>query len=296
LTWARETIMTQHITAATSIDRSGFVAALFATGPDTLIVDANAFLIERDGEGADLQKAWTVIINGAVGGYGGGHGGLDLLSADPADFSTVKIGRTGDVFGGFTGVFFTEASSTVNKGSISGGNTGLAKNGDSVFSLDNFGSIHGGAEGLSIFGTGIATIVNRGTISGATSISAGTETHITNLGALIGDVALLDEDDAFTNFKKVGNVIKNGTVVGDIDLGKGVNHFIGGSHAETVKDGGGTDTVKLGAATTRISLRSQPAHLAMVLSTAAKASTPTMRAAPPIVSASIWIPCRMASC
>jgi Ca2+-binding RTX toxin-like protein len=92
-----------------------------------------------------------------------------------------------------------------------------------------------------------ATIVNFGTVTGGIqSIKGNFETHLTNAGTLIGDVIFAEENDSFTNFKKVHHVIKNGTVVGVIDLDGGDDHFNGGAKAETVRDGAGGDSYKLG--------------------------------------------------
>ena len=55
-----------------------------------------------------------------------------------------------------------------------------------------------------------------------------------------------DAADVFTDFIKVGKVIKSGIVTGEIFLGAGDDHFNGGANAETVQDGDGADTIKLG--------------------------------------------------
>src|SRR4029077_10830010 len=94
-----------------------------------------------------------------------------------------------------------------------------------------------------------ATITNFGTISGgggSASNKANFQTHLTNAGTLIGDVLFAEDNDVFNNFKKVHHVIKNGTVVGVIDLDGGDDHFTGGAKSETVVDGAGGDTYKLG--------------------------------------------------
>jgi Ca2+-binding RTX toxin-like protein len=61
-----------------------------------------------------------------------------------------------------------------------------------------------------------------------------------------GNIHLSNTDDTFTDFMKIGKVIKNGTVTGFIDLGNGADHFNGGANGETVRDGGGSDVYKLG--------------------------------------------------
>ncbi len=53
-------------------------------------------------------------------------------------------------------------------------------------------------------------------------------------------------NDIFTNFKKVGGVIKHGIVTGIIDLGVGDDIFRGGKRAEKVRDDEGTDSYSFG--------------------------------------------------
>jgi Ca2+-binding RTX toxin-like protein len=49
-----------------------------------------------------------------------------------------------------------------------------------------------------------------------------------------------------TNFAIIGDVIKSGTVTGNISLGDGNDKFTGGANPEKVQDGNGADTVSLG--------------------------------------------------
>jgi hypothetical protein len=59
--------MVQHITAATSIYYVGaFPPAFSATGPDTLIVDADAYIISTIATAVDLTGTWNIQINGQV--------------------------------------------------------------------------------------------------------------------------------------------------------------------------------------------------------------------------------------
>jgi Ca2+-binding RTX toxin-like protein len=130
---------------------------------------------------------------------------------------------------------------------------GAASDGLDVFGLvSNASKVTVGRSG-DIFGiaSGVASnlalsLVNFGTISGGNSISAVGPTHITNAGVLVGDVRCYSGNDSFTDFKKVGGVIKSGTVVGLVDLGDGDDHFNGGAHAETFRDSPGTENCKLG--------------------------------------------------
>lgn len=85
-----------HITAADSVDQPAG-DAFTGTGPDTLIVDADAFLIsESGGNGARLSGAWTATINGVVAGFGSVRDGLSVSALSISDVSNVKVGKTGD--------------------------------------------------------------------------------------------------------------------------------------------------------------------------------------------------------
>jgi Ca2+-binding RTX toxin-like protein len=245
-----------HFTATNSVDQTGpFNAFTGSTGPDTLIVDADAFLIAEQSNfsGANLTGSWTVTINGAVEGLGPSGHGLSVTGST-SDASTIKVGSSADVFGTFIGMSINEKTTLDNKGVISGGDlsaAGLVQiSGD--LTIKNSGLIQGYSNGVSCGGAGVMTIVNRGTISStgpnSNSIqgSFNNAAHITNSGTLVGTIQLANIDDTFTDFMKVGKHVKNGSVNGVIDLGGGTNHFTGGANTETVRDHGGTDTVKLG--------------------------------------------------
>jgi serralysin len=228
----------QHSNFTTSGD------AFAGTGPDTLIVDADAFLITTDsvGFGANLSGSWTATINGAVTTLGNAGSGLRVGGG--ATVSKVTIGKTGDVSGQNIGMEFGGAGSIANKGTISGS---IAAKfdlfGDVTFK--NAGAIEGG-EAINLAGSGTFTLVNSGSIGGFIFCSLPLPAHITNSG-LIGDNVLLGSDaDILTNFVKTGTHIKSGTIAGLIDLGDGGDTFKGGAHAETVRDSLGTDHYNLG--------------------------------------------------
>jgi Ca2+-binding RTX toxin-like protein len=108
------------------------------------------------------------------------------------------------------------------------------------------------------------TLVNMGTIAGTPrALDVRGEAHITNAGTLLGDVDIGTggfPKDTFTNFMKVGHVIRNGTVTGVIDLHAGDDQFFGGRNAETVRDGDGSDLYKFGGGNdTYIAVGSSPA-------------------------------------
>lgn len=238
--------MVHHITAATSVDTPSGDAFAFASTDDEFIVDANAFLIsESSGDGARLTGFLNVTVNGEVEAFSSGFDGLAVLLSPATD---ITIGKTGDVFGGESGLLFkANGGSVINLGTISGGQDGIkgATSVGSQVSFVNSGLIQGVNHGLNL-GDGTHTIINSGTIMGVDAIVAGGENHLTNSGKLEGGVRFANLDDTFTDFKKVGHVIKNGTVSGVIDLGPGTDHFNGGANSETVRDGDGADTYKLG--------------------------------------------------
>jgi Ca2+-binding RTX toxin-like protein len=248
--------MAHHFTSQNSIHKDG--DAFASAGPDfTLIVDADAFLISDTGflgDGAELDGSWTILINGAVESLNGSGCGLRINNSA---FSKITIGKTGDVFGR-DGMEFTAAASAigasiVNQGAISGYFGAAILRVAGATTLKNSGLIEGfNATGLYWVGTGVFTLFNSGTIKGAGDAIgngdvASVESHITNIGTLVGDVSLAALNDTFANFKKVGGLIKNGTVNGVIDLGAGDDRFFGGAKSETVRDNSGSDTYKLGS-------------------------------------------------
>src|SRR4029079_6338704 len=98
--------------------------------------------------------------------------------------------------------------------------------------IRNAGSITGGVNMIQptpgiITGDGVDVIINWGTIRTGQAIDLG------------------GGNDLFTNFKKVGNIIKHGILDGGVDLGAGDDTFNGGNKAEAVLDGGGADKSKL---------------------------------------------------
>src|SRR4029079_10065171 len=137
--------------------------------------------------------------------------------------------------------------------------SGILEVNDGDFTIKNLrsGIIEGGLEAIEIGGLGTHKISNAGTIANydiaQDAIVAGNGIEkVTNWGVIKGNhfnggVELGDGADTFTNFKKIGGVIKHGTVTGVIDLGAGDDFFNGGKNAEKVRDGAGTDIYKLGA-------------------------------------------------
>ena len=148
------------------------------------------------------------------------------------------------------GVFLTgDWTATVNGeiGTFEVISTGLLVTGAAHVMVGKTGEVFGGtgitAHGLTLTNFGF---VGANINGGLAVISLGVS-HVTNAGTMQGNIEFSGVfDDAFTDFKKIGKVVKNGSVAGVIDLGDGDDHFFGGSHAETVRDNKGADTILLG--------------------------------------------------
>jgi Ca2+-binding RTX toxin-like protein len=155
------------------------------------------------------------------------------------------------VFGVSQGIETAHATNVTNAGRIKGQVDGLFEGGSGNYKISNSatGVIEGGDRGIFITSFGTHTISNAGLIRGVNDFgiqaSFGVE-KVINFGEILGDVSLGGGDDVFTNFKKFGTVIKNGTINNTIDLGDGNDRFFGSAHREEVSDNDGSDHVKLG--------------------------------------------------
>jgi Ca2+-binding RTX toxin-like protein len=200
--------MVHHITAANSIYHvsSSSSPAFSATGPDTLIVDADAYIISLANYAVDLTGTWNIQINGQVEAFEH-HIAAMVIRGTSSDTATVKVGPLGDI----------------SNSDAAGGAAFVSQVNTTLF---NRGSI--------------ATQ----TFSFAVAITG--EAHVTNLGSIIGRVVFGEFADTFKDFGKVNGKIKHGSVDGLIDLGAGNDHFFGGKAAESVRDGGGADVYSLG--------------------------------------------------
>jgi Ca2+-binding RTX toxin-like protein len=192
-------------------------------GPDTLIVDPNAYLISTNGDGAFLATngAWTVTVNGSIVSQIGA--GISL-EAGNASVSTINVGVGGEVIGALFGVVLGSSANLNNAGEISGTNFGVMVGDLGQHTITNSGTIVGPI--MDIIGRSNETVRNSGIINGTVDLSGG--------------------DDKVTNFAVVGDVIKSGTITGTISLGSGNDKFAGGANSETVQDGDGADTYSLG--------------------------------------------------
>jgi Ca2+-binding RTX toxin-like protein len=239
-------------------------------GPDSLTVNADAFLVSTDSNGVEVDEAWNVTINGIVGTFNAGAAAI-LFGGNGSGVSTLKVGSGGNIFGGTYGVLVNAGDPVkiTNKGSISGvfGISAAPADSSAPYSITNSGVINAVNTGLDLSGDGIRTVTNSGTISAPNAITTfdngidkitnsgkitgdidlgNGDDSIVNRGTITGDIDLGDSQDIFTNFQIVRGVIKSGTVIGDIELGEGDDKFFGGSKGETVRDGDGADSYKFG--------------------------------------------------
>lgn len=237
--------MSQHFT-------TGTYGAYADTGPGSIIVDPTAEIHATGNLNAlSLTSGpWQVTINGNLTS----DGGDTLYLQDTCAFvSNVSIGA-GTTLSAMSlfrmGLNAAHATNVTNAGHINANYAGINETGNGDFKIENkkAGVIETTVQGINIESMGTHTIINAGVISSQTAIHslAGIE-KVTNYGEIVGAIDLGDGNDVFTNFHKVGKLIKHGSVIaGGIDLGAGDDKFFGGIRAETVKDGNGADTVKLG--------------------------------------------------
>ena len=144
----------------------------------------------------------------------------------PARWSrTIKINAGAEIFGGSFGILANHATNITNAGRISTkiNSAGIWENNDGDYIIRNFkgGEINAGGPAVRVDGLGIHTITNAGTIAsfgGGTAILGGDGIEkVTNWGRIDGPpfigggADLGGSNDIFTNFKKVGGVIKHGT-------------------------------------------------------------------------------------
>jgi Ca2+-binding RTX toxin-like protein len=221
-------------------------------GPGKIIVDRGAVVhtnIAATDALALSSGPWTLLIDGAVGA---GDGDAIDLGGLGAFVSNITLGKHAVLtapnnFG--IGINASHATNITNAGLVTGVLAGIAETGDGNFRIENqkSGGI-GGFIGIDIESLGTHAIVNAGDVSGTSAAIrtwSGIE-HLKNSGTLGGDVELGEGNDTFTNFIRVGNVVKHGLVTGTIFLGGGDDVFNGGKHFEIVTDEDGKDIVKLG--------------------------------------------------
>lgn len=214
-------------------------------GPDSLIVDAGAYLIGTGtgSEGALLANkgAWTVTVNGAIWGN---ESGITLAAGNTAA-STITIGAEGTVGSqGVGGIIAQSAVTIKNSGFIEGYLSGVQVVGPGAYTITNSstGIIEGSSYSI-IASDGSVNVTNSGRLGQSVLLGNGAD-RLTNSGSIegTGRVDLAGGHDVMTNF--IGT--KSGTVSGHINLGYGNDKFFGGNNAEIVEDDDGSDLSNLG--------------------------------------------------
>src|SRR3990172_4753241 len=172
------------------------------TGPGTITVDQFADIFVNGIESALTLSSgsWTIVVNGAVSAPSFGIPAINLVTPGPAFLSTITVGEHGEIFSGGAAIKSEHPVRIRNAGSIAGGIDSVQPN-----------------PGI-VTGDGIDVIINWGTIRTGQAIDLG------------------GGNDVFTNFKKVGNVVKQGVLDGSVDLGAGNDIFSGGNNSEAVED------------------------------------------------------------
>ena len=192
----------------------------------------------------------TLVNSGTIGGHVNLSGGTNKLTN-----SGFLGSGAGDVVIGGAG-----NDTLINSGTIDGdidlfGGTNTVTNsgiildrlgfftGGSINSVTNSGTIQN-----AMFSTGTNTLQNSGTIANLQG-GGGVDTF-TNWG-IIEDLLVLTGggDDVFNNFKVVGGVVRNGTLLNStiIDMGTGNDTFAGGANKEQLQDNDGADVANFGA-------------------------------------------------
>jgi serralysin len=247
-----------HITNEES-GNFGITTPFDETGPGTLLMDADAFLISETNTIQMSGGPWTATIHGKVTSSDfDGSGGWAVTMGTNASFTpgnSLFVGATGEITG-FNAVLGFSPINVTNQGRIVANDVAIRQGLAGDCTIKNSGTIEASTRGISFSspqGGGTHTIVNSGLIEAFTAIenlSATGIERVTNSGTIIGNIDLGGGNDSITDFAKVkvkGKLVtKHGTVDGTIDLGDGNDSFKGGNNAETVRDGQGADTYKLG--------------------------------------------------
>jgi Ca2+-binding RTX toxin-like protein len=226
-----------HFTPTNSAQTSGDHAFQSdSPGPDTLIVDANAY-VRADGAGAigallHNTKAWTVKVNGLIDSdqsYGIG------LDKNNTAVSTISVGTTGTVHGGTDAIVVLSASRLDNAGVIGGGSAGLSLGGAVAHTIRNTGEITGAS--YSIYdsaGQSTASVTNSGTLDGVVYLGNKADT-LTNSGSILGAVETRGGND---------RVVNSGNIGDRVELGDGDDRLTNsGNIADRVWCGDGDDIV-----------------------------------------------------
>ena len=179
----------------------------------------------------------TFFNSGTIGG--------DVIggSSNDAAINSGTIGGTVNFHGG--------NNSVINTGTITDDVGDFAGGGSGNDTVNNAGTI-----GDDVFlGDGTNAFLNTGTIGGRVNGGSGNDT-VNNTRTMGDDVRLGDGTNTLTNSGTIAlnvrggsgidTVTDTGIIAGIVDLLGGNDKFTGGKSVETVKDGDGADTVKLG--------------------------------------------------
>lgn len=231
---------------------SGAVPGWALTSADPLRLLAGVTLQAQDHIGIFSQGAsHSVTIEGRLMGGTTAlrHNGL----AGAEERFTLSIAATGRVEGNATGVDISASDFSVSNNGIIYGQVGfVASFGAGGYSqLSNTGTITARTVGVEFdIATGDTLLLNEGLIiavdTAVQSMGASNDT-LTNLGTIIGDVALGAGKDQYRG--------QGGSVSGSIQMGAGDDYVILGGGRERLDGGEGTDMLDLrGTAGVRLAL------------------------------------------
>jgi hypothetical protein len=249
------------------------------SGPGTISIDRDAFVVVGSGDAFDLASGpWTINLKGSV--YAKNGDGFELATSAVAGSSHLTVGSEAGVLAGGAGVDTSQALDIVNSGDIAGGLVGIVyqsvassakgftitNNADAtiagglaaidntnatwLMTIKNSGEITG-AGPVAIAFDGATTINNLGTITHSIEVQSATllKSSLTNGkgGYIGGDIVFSNGDDLVTNA---------GNLSGDIKLADGKNSVTNSGVLDgDMVLGNGVDTVKnTGALTGDITL------------------------------------------
>jgi hypothetical protein len=233
---------TSTITIGTTGLVQGLLSGLYVRSAANI---TNAGVIQAGGVGIDIVNASAHKIDNK-----GTITGSTYSIRDLGAFSTDIVANSGTLNGT---VFLNAGADTLsNTGTING----AVRMGSDNDTVTNSKSI----TGILDLGIGNDKLTNSGTIGGSVAAAEGSDT-VTNSGQIGDDVALGGGNDntetnvlnnsgtildsVFGGFGK-DTVINTGLIGGYVDLAGGNDSFTGGDRRDTVKDGGGSDSVSLG--------------------------------------------------
>ncbi len=189
----------------------GSISPFDETGPGTLLMDADAFLISVSSTIQMGGGPWTATINGKVtsadfSGTDSGEWAVTMgTNSSFTPGSSLTVGASAEITG-LNGVLGFSPINVTNLGSIvATGNVAISEGLSGDCTIMNSGAIISPDRGIlfsSIQGGGTHTIVNSGSIEALLAIenlsAIGIE-RVTNSGQIVGTINLGGGDDSFTN-------------------------------------------------------------------------------------------------